>query len=78
MAGKSNKAQKSESDKAEALLKQFEQDFDRTLTDRMGHLHNRMVAFISESRLPITHVITVLQMLLAEANEQAMQKFVGE
>ncbi len=64
-------------EKAAALLKQFEVQFDETLNDRMGHLHNRMVAFVSESRLPITHVITVLQMLLSEATEQAMKKFKG-
>ena len=65
-------------DKAAALLKQFEAQFDETLNDRMGHLHNQIVGFVSESRLPITHVITVLQMLLSEANEQAFKKFVKE
>jgi len=63
------------SKKANELLKQFEIQFDETLNDRMGHLHNRMVAFVSESRLPITHVITVLQMLLSDATEQAKKKF---
>ena len=63
------------SKKADELLKQFEIQFDETLNDRMGHLHNRMVAFVAESRLPITHVITVLQILLSEATEQAKQKF---
>ena len=72
------KKQSKETAKAEALLKQFEQDFDKTLTDRMGHLHNQFVAFISESRLPITHVITVLNILLYEANEQAKQKYIGD
>ena len=62
-------------DKAAALLRQFEIQFDETLNDRMGFLHNQMVGFVAESRLPITHVITVLQMLLSEATEQAKQKF---
>ena len=65
-------------DKAAELLKQFEAQFDATLNDRMGHLHNRMVAFVAESKLPITHVITVLQMLLSEANDQAIKKFIKE
>jgi len=63
---------------AAELLKQFESQFDETLNERMGHLHNRMVAFVAESRLPITHVITVLQMLLTEATDQALKKFMKE
>jgi len=78
MATKAKSKKADPKDKAAALLKQFEIQFDETLTDRMGDLHNRMVAFVAESRLPITHVITVLQMLLSEANDQAFKKFIKE
>ena len=46
-------------------------------SEMMGNLHNRFVGFISEAKLPITHVITVLQLLLTEAVEMANQKYVG-
>lgn len=41
----------------------------------MGHLHNRFVGFISEAKLPLTHVIMVLSVLLDEAKEQARKKY---
>jgi hypothetical protein len=57
----------------EMILKNYEDKNSET----MGNLHNRFVGFISEAKLPITHVITVLQLLLTEAVEMANQKFIG-
>lgn len=45
------------------------------MEDRMGQLHNRFVAYISESKLPLPMVVLVLQMLLAEATDQALVKY---
>lgn len=45
------------------------------VNDRMGHLHNRFVGYISEARLPLTEVITVLTLLLKEAAEMAKQAY---
>lgn len=47
----------------------------RQMEDEMGQLHNRFVAFISESKLPLPMVVLVLEMLLAEATDQALVKY---
>lgn len=50
----------------------------QTVQDEMGTLHNRMVAYISESRLPLANVVLVLQLLLDEAIELAKKEYLGE
>ena len=49
-----------------------------TDVDRMGQLHNRFVAYISESEMPLPEVILVLTMLLNEATELARLKYLGK
>ena len=38
--------------------------------DQMAMLHNKFVAYISESKLPVEDVIVILNVLLDEAIEQ--------
>jgi hypothetical protein len=46
--------------------------------DTMGNLHNRFVAYISEARVPLPMVITVLEILLDEALEMAKLRYLKE
>lgn len=43
--------------------------------DLMGNLHNRFVGYISEAKIPLPLVVTVLNMLLQEAVEMAYKKY---
>ena len=52
--------------------------YEDHLNESMAHLHNRFVAFVAESRLPIPQVLLVLHMLIAETTEQAQKKYLGE
>jgi len=47
------------------------------IEEQMANLHNRFVAYISEARTPLPFVITVLELLLHEAREQAIKKYLG-
>jgi len=58
------------------IVKMIINNHEETNSEMMGHLHNRFVAFISESKLPIPMVITVLQLLLHESIEMAIQKYI--
>ena len=53
----------------------FIEEYEAQNTEKMGHLHNRFVAFISEAKIPLPNVIMVLQMLLKEAMEMAEKKY---
>jgi len=48
------------------------------IEELMADLHNRFVAYISEARIPLPFVITVLDLLSQEAREQAVKKYFGE
>jgi hypothetical protein len=52
--------------------------YEDHLNDSMALLHNRFVAFIAESRLPIPQVKMVLDILVAETIDQAKKKYLGE
>ena len=51
-------------------------NYNTALDQQMEKLHNHFVAYISESRLPVMQVIMVLQILLRESTDMAMQKYV--
>lgn len=51
--------------------------YENHLVDEMGMLHNRFVAYIAESRLPLPQVLLVLEMLVSETIDQAKKKYVG-
>lgn len=54
------------------------ENYNTILDTQMEQLHNRFVAYISESRLPVMQVIMVLHILLREATDMAVQKYVGD
>ena len=51
--------------------------YQQFITDKAGELHNKMVAFVSESKLPIIQVLLVLEMLLDEVKEQLKKQHLG-
>ena len=51
-------------------------NYNTALDQQMEKLHNHFVAYISESKLPVMQVIMVLQVLLRESTDMAMQKYV--
>lgn len=62
----------------EAAVAHLRGVYEDHLNESMAHLHNRFVAFIAESRLPIPQVLLVLKILEAETIEQAKKKYLGE
>ena len=52
-------------------------DHENGIEDRMGHLYNRFVGYISEAKLPVPQVVTVLNMLLQDALGIAEKKYKG-
>lgn len=59
------------------LLKQADVLYQQQLNDEMGRLHNRFVAFISESKLPLPQVFVVLDILKDECVELARKQYLG-
>lgn len=57
------------------LLKQADVLYQEHLSNEMGKLHNRFVAFISESGLPLPQVMLVLDMLKDEAVDLARKAY---
>lgn len=51
--------------------------YEMRISDEMEALHNRIVAYISEAQIPLTHVLMVLEILKQETLEQAMKKYLG-
>lgn len=62
----------------DAALAQLQIAYNEHLEREMGHLHNRFVAFIGESRLPLPQVLLVLEMLISETIMQARKKYLGD
>jgi len=55
----------------------IQQDYEDRVNDSMGHLYNRFVGFISESKVPLPQVVVVLQMLLHESMQLAKERYIG-
>ena len=62
----------------EEAMGQLTKLYESEIADEMGKLHNRFVAYISEARLPLTHVIMVLEMLHQETLELAKKQYLGD
>ena len=60
------------------IIQRIIREYEHNNVELMGHLHNRFVGFISESKLPLPQVITVLQILLNEALQLATAKYLGD
>lgn len=52
--------------------------YEEQQAEQMGQLHNRFVAFISESGVALQNVIVVLQLLQQEATALAVQKYMDQ
>ena len=59
----------------EAAVAHLRSVYEDHLEQNMALLHNRFVAFIAESRLPLPQVLLVLEMLLDETITQAKTKY---
>ena len=57
------------------IIQKILENHEAAVTERMGNLHNKFVGFISEARIPLPQVILVLQMLLKEATDMALRKY---
>ena len=58
------------------IVKLIIENYNTALDQQMEHLHSRLIAYVSESKLPVMQVIMVLQILLSEATEIATKKYV--
>lgn len=56
---------------------ELEKQYNQYITDKAGELHNKMVAFVSESKIPLIQVLLVLTMLLDEVKEQLRKQHLG-
>jgi hypothetical protein len=52
--------------------------YDDQINDQMGHLYNKFVTYISESKIPVAMVIVVLEILLQEALARAKEGYMGK
>ena len=65
-------------DRQKVMAAALREDYEVHLADEMGRLHNQFVAFIATARLPLPHVLMVLDMLKRETLDQAYKDFLGE
>lgn len=80
MAKKKQAAEPSEETRTahEAAKAHLHQVYENHLDDTMGHLNNRIVAYIAESRLPLPQALLVIRMVEAQLIRQAEKKYLGE
>lgn len=65
-------------DKQKIIMEELNSAYLNALDTEMGQLHNQFVAFISASKLPLPQVSLVLEILLRETIDHAIQKYIGE
>ncbi len=51
--------------------------YQQYITDKTGELHNKLVAFVSESKIPLIQVLLVLELLLDEVKVQLRKQHLG-
>ncbi len=56
---------------------ELEKQYQQYITDQAGALHNKLVAFVSESKLPLIQVLLVLELLLDEVKTQLRKQHLG-
>lgn len=54
---------------------ELEARYNQYITDQAGTLHNQIVAFISQSKIPLVQVMLVLDMLLEETKRNCYDKY---
>ena len=57
---------------------ELEKRYNQYITDQAGLLHNKIVAFISQSKVPLVQVMLVLEMLLEETKRNCYEKYLGK
>ena len=58
------------------LVRLIIQTYEDQQADMMGNLHNRFVAYISQSGVALAGTIVVLELLLDEARKLARERYV--
>lgn len=65
----------SEAEKRAEVVEEIITQYQNQIDDRAGKLYNRIVGYISEAQIPIQLVLTVLDLLRADAIEIARKKY---
>lgn len=53
-------------------------NYHKNIDSQMENLHTKMVAYISEAKVPLPQLILVLDMLKAEAVDMAFKKYLED
>jgi len=61
--------------KAKKPAGDWQADYEARVNDATGHLHNHMVAYISEAKIPLPQILLVLNMLWMETMEQCRKQY---
>ncbi len=61
----------------EAAKAHLQEVYVNYLDETMGHLNNRIIAYIAESRLPLPQALLVIRMVEAQLIKQAENKYLG-
>lgn len=57
---------------------ELEARYNQYIFDQSGILHNKIYAFVSESKVPLIQVMLVLEMLLEECKRECYKKYLEE
>ena len=52
----------------------FEAAYEQALDDQTGNLYNQFVAYISEAKIPLYHVLVVLEVVKTEVIRQIRKR----
>lgn len=58
-----------------AAFRKMQQMYEVQLDDKMGKLHNQLIAYVSQAQIPLPHLVLVLDLLKDEAVQLAKQKY---
>jgi len=61
-----------------AMVAKLREEYEGNISEDMGRLHNQFVSFISSAKIPLPHVLLVLDMLKRETLDQAFVLYLGE
>lgn len=52
--------------------------YNEYINDQAGMLNNKIIAFVSESKIPLIQVMLVLEILLENCKRQCYEKYLGK
>jgi hypothetical protein len=67
-------ARKKKPTKAELLRAEIEAEHEANLDDLTGRLYNQIIAFTSEAKIPLYHMLVVIEIVKSEVVEQIRKK----